>query len=156
MNFVFLENWTFCCPVLGSRHCTRPHAEIVDPACRPSIPLYSSGTGTVLYAVRQGSVRFNTERRCISYLPFTILLYIIYLCSRGSIVKAYKKQPIFSKTHGPFKPLLIFSRGSVPPTRQQPTTPSSTPSGWSPTARWPPSPSSPCTSPTSSSSPPWH
>ena len=75
MNLVFLENWTFCCPVLGSRLCTRAYAEIVDPACLPSIPLLWYWHGTV----RQGSIRFNTERRRASYLPVTILLYIIYL-----------------------------------------------------------------------------
>ena len=32
-----------------------------------------------LGTIRRGSVRFNTERRRVHYLPFTILLYIIYL-----------------------------------------------------------------------------
>ena len=36
--FAYLEILTFSCPVLGSRHCTRAYTEIVDPACRPSIP----------------------------------------------------------------------------------------------------------------------
>ena len=47
--FVFLENLTFCCPVLGFRHCTRAYTETVNPACLPSIPQqwYWHGTAGV-------------------------------------------------------------------------------------------------------------
>ena len=62
-------------PVLGFRHCTRAYTVTVDPACRPSNPQQWYWHSTV----RQGSVRYNTERRSVGYLPFTILLYIIYL-----------------------------------------------------------------------------
>ena len=46
--FVFLESWTFCCPILGSGHCTRSHTETVDSARWP-IAYLNSGTGPVLY-----------------------------------------------------------------------------------------------------------
>ena len=73
-------NWTFCCPVLGSWHCTRAYTETVDPACRPSIPQQWYWHGTV----RQGSVRFNLRVKTRQLLAFPILLYIIYLwCTLG-------------------------------------------------------------------------
>ena len=57
-----LENWTFCCHVLGSRHCTRAYTETVDPACRPIASL-NSGTGTVLYGMGQlGLIWLKTSR----------------------------------------------------------------------------------------------
>ena len=64
--FVFLENWTFCCPVLCSRHCTCAYTETVDPTCRPSIPhkwYWHS-------IVRQGSARFNLTWKRYRPLPF--------------------------------------------------------------------------------------
>ena len=53
------QNWTFYCPVLGSRHCTCAYTETVDPARRPSIP-----------QVRQGSVRFNLKEEEPPSPPF--------------------------------------------------------------------------------------
>ena len=56
MYFVFLENRAFCCPFLGSRHCTRAYTETADPACRPIASL-NSGTRTELYSRGQlGSI----------------------------------------------------------------------------------------------------
>ena len=74
-------NWTFWCPVLVSRHCTCAYTETVDPACRPSIPQQWYWHGTV----RQGSVRFNLREEESAPFPFTILLYIIYLC--GTVIR---------------------------------------------------------------------
>ena len=66
--FVFLENWTFCCPVLGSRHCTCAYTETVDPACRPSIPHKWYWHG--LYGRGQlGSIWYG---RGIAPSPFTL------------------------------------------------------------------------------------
>ena len=69
-----LENWTFCCHVLSSRHCTSSYTETVDPACQPSITQKQYWHSSV----RQGSDRFNlTEDE-----PATCLFrscYIIYL-----------------------------------------------------------------------------
>ena len=54
--FVFLENWTFFCPVLGSRHCTRAYVlkQLTQPAFLASL---NFGTGKVLYGKGQfGSI----------------------------------------------------------------------------------------------------
>ena len=58
-------NWSVCCPVLCSRHCTCAYTETGDPARWPGIsqPWYWHNT------VRQGSVRFNlTEETSPPYL----------------------------------------------------------------------------------------
>ena len=73
-----LENWTFCCHVLGSRHCTRAYTETVDPACRPSIPQQRYWHGTV----RHGSVRFNLIEDESAPCRFRWSCYIIYLWSQ--------------------------------------------------------------------------
>ena len=54
-QIIFLENWTFCCHILGSRHCTHTYPETVDPACRLNIPQHWNWHDTV----QHGSVRFN-------------------------------------------------------------------------------------------------
>ena len=69
-------NWTFCCPILGSRHCTCAYTEIVDPARRPSIP-----------QVRQRSARFNSKEEAPPPLPFSLLaVYLFYGLHLGSNV----------------------------------------------------------------------
>ena len=71
--FVFLENLTFCCPVLGFGivlvHILK---QLTLPACLVSL---NSGTGMV----QQGSVRFNLIEDMLAsgYLPFPILLYYL-------------------------------------------------------------------------------
>ena len=71
MCFVFTVNWTFCCPVLGSWHCTCTYTETVDLACRPSIP-----------QIRQGSIRFNLKEEEPPPSSFPFLLYtVLILCS---------------------------------------------------------------------------
>ena len=65
--FVFLENWTFCYPVLGSRHCTCAYTETADPACRPSIPHKWYWQGTA------GVSRFNLKWKRYRPLPFSPL-----------------------------------------------------------------------------------
>ena len=77
--FLFFVNWTFCCPVLGSRHCT--HSCIYWKSW-PSPPAYIASLNGGIYrhgTVRQGSLRFNLREE--ASVPF---LYpsccIIYLC----------------------------------------------------------------------------
>ena len=115
-----LENWTFCCPVLGSRQCTSAYTETGDPARRPGIPQPWHWHSTV----RQGSVRFNLKEalplslfpsRCI-YSLIGVLCYIYGQCfyktfSHGSANSKEKNihlQNIKSQTIYRTKPGLIY------------------------------------------------
>ena len=72
MYFVFALELNRLLPCFG----LSTYTETVDPACRPTVQ-YS--IRTVLYAIRQGSVRFNLRKEESAPFPFTIFLYIIYL-----------------------------------------------------------------------------
>ena len=115
-----LENWTFCCPVLGSRQCTSAYTETGDPARRPGIPQPWHWHSTA----RQGSVRFNLKEalplslfpsRCI-YSLIGVLCYIYGQCfyktfSHGSANSKEKNihlQNIKSQTIYRTKPGLIY------------------------------------------------
>ena len=84
--FVFLENWTFCYPVLGSRHCTCAYTETADPACRPSIPHKWYWQGTA------GVSRFNLKWKRYRPLPFsplevhTLCFRYCYYASNGQTI----------------------------------------------------------------------
>ena len=78
-----IDNWTFCSPVLGSRHCTRAYTETADPAWRPSIPQQRYWHSTV----RQGSVRFNLtedESATCLFRSWYIINIWVYILSNHS------------------------------------------------------------------------
>ena len=97
--FVFLENWTFCCPVLGSRHCTCAYTETVDPACWPSIPPKWYWHGIV----QQGSARFNLTWKRYRPLPFSPL-EVHTLCSGGKALHPPPPPPTTCLTHPSHQP----------------------------------------------------
>ena len=86
-SFVLLESWTFCCPVLDSRHCTRAYTCTVtgDPARQPGIsqPWYH---GTVLYGSRKLG---STWQKMCGPPPFSHLA-VLFIYGPACIYVMYK------------------------------------------------------------------
>ena len=78
--FVFLESWTFCCPILGSGHCTRAHTETVDSARWP-IAYLNSGTGPVLYGSGKWGLIWEKTLRPSPFTHLAVLSTYAEYCS---------------------------------------------------------------------------
>ena len=66
-------NWTFCCPVLGSRHCTCAYTVLQKVTQPAGLASPNSGTSTALYGRGQlGSICVKKWRS----LPFSSLVVL--------------------------------------------------------------------------------